>query len=472
MTTFSRRVLPFIAAFAGGTLCASVHAQATTNPDASKPKEVLREVYTGPIRTGWWNQAVFYQVFVRSFADATTGPLANDGIGDFVGLTEKLDYIQSLGANALWLMPITTSPSYHGYDTTDYRLIEPDYGTNQDFKNFMAECRKRNIRVIIDLVLNHCSDKHPWFIEAASGPKDPAKNPKRDWFIWRDKAPNWKGPWSQGIWHAINGEVYYGIFSPRMPDLNYRNEAVTKEMFDVISFWLKDMNIDGFRLDAIRHLIEVEHIQENTPETHAWLQRFFKHVAAEKPDAFSVGEVWSDSPIIATFMGDQMDSCFEFSLSSAILEAARTGNNAKLIEQIKQTTTLMPKHNYSTFLANHDQTRAITQLKGDLEKSRIAASLLLTLPGIPFLYYGEELGQIGDKPDENLRTPMQWTAGPNAGFSTAKPWRPPQKDYTIKNVQAMLKDEASLLNLYKNLIALRKQLPALREGGHHASCKL
>jgi glycosidase len=462
---------PFAACPVAITLAAAAcFAQATTNPAGpGKPPAAppaAPEVQPENTDKGWWNDAVFYEVFVRSFADSKTGPLANDGVGDIQGLIEHLDYIRDLGVGALWLMPVTQSPSYHGYDTTDYRAIESDYGTNDDFKRLMAECHKRNIKVVIDMVLNHCSSKHPWFIEAQKGPD----SPKRDWFIWEKARPAWKGPWNETVWHPNPApgqrDFYYGMFNHDMPDLNYRNALVTAEMRDTAKFWLTEMGVDGFRLDAVRHLIEDGKVQENTPETHAWLADFQKACKAVKPDCFTVGEIWAGTRDISGYVnGHEMDSAFEFELESKLIEAVKTGKSKPLLDAFKTSWYAFPKGAYSTFLTNHDQGRIMTAVKGDSWKAKTGASILLTMPGIPFLYYGEEIGMTGDKPDPKIRTPMQWTAAPTVGFTTGKPWQPPNADAAKTNVEVQAPIADSLLNHYKRLIKVRNSSAALRAGG-------
>ncbi|MDP1662899.1 MAG: alpha-amylase family glycosyl hydrolase [Phycisphaerales bacterium] len=451
-------------------LPASACAQATTNPAQApatgtipKGMPAARAAALG----GWWNDVVFYEVFVRSFADSTTGPLANDGIGDFQGLIERLDYLKDLGVGALWLMPITESPSYHGYDTTDYRTIERDYGTNDDFKRFMAECRKRNIKVVIDFVINHCSDEHPWFKQASADPQ----SLKRDWFIWEKTRPTWKGPWNQTVWHANpapgQSGFYYGMFNHDMPDLNFRNQGATAEIHDTAKFWLTEMGVDGFRLDAIRHLIEDGSVQENTPETHAWLKGFQTWCKSVRPDCFTVGEIWAGTHDIAGYVnGGEMDSAFEFELEGKLVESIKSGRAAPLAEAMRASFVSFPPGTYSTFLTNHDQGRIMTALKGDAAKARAAVSVLLTMPGIPFLYYGEEIGMTGDKPDPKIRTPMQWSSGPNAGFTApaAKPWQRPNADTESTNVAAQAQKPGSLLEHYRRLIAVRNDSEALRRG--------
>lgn len=460
-------------AFAAGTVLAptAILAQATTNPaPASKPQTTLKD-RSGDRIDNWWNETVFYQVFVRSFKDSETGPLANDGIGDFQGLIDTLDYLNDgkpetttdLGITGLWLMPVFEGPSYHGYETSDYYKIESEHGTNEDFKRFIAECDKRGIRVILDLVLNHTSKSHPWFKNAW----DP-KNPKHDWFIWSDTKPEWKGPWGQQVWFTPDGRnsgpYFYGIFSSHMPDLDYRNPEVTKEMNKVTEFWLKDYGVAGYRLDAIRHLIEDGQQQENTKGTHDWLKDWHKFYKKVKPDAFTIGEVWSSTDVIASYVPDQMDTCFEFDVSYATIDAINNTDKKRIGDALNKAWKAYPRNQFGSFLSNHDQTRVMTRFGNDFSKMKLAASMLFTQPGIPFLYYGEEIGQVGDKPDENLRTPMQWNSEPTVGFTKGKPWREAQPDYPSKNVAAQSADQDSLLNLYKKLVRLRTSNPALTKG--------
>ncbi|MBX3390717.1 MAG: DUF3459 domain-containing protein [Phycisphaeraceae bacterium] len=470
-----------LALIAGVSMACPAFGQATTNPSSASKKPGLAD-RSGERMDNWWNEAVFYQVFVRSFKDSEQGPLANDGIGDFAGLIEKLDYINDgdpntttdLGATALWLMPVFEGPTYHGYETSDYYKIESEHGTNADFKRFLDECKKRGIRVILDLVLNHTSSQHPWFKNAA----DP-KDPKHDWFIWSNSKPAWKGPWNQEVWFNAadaggrrstggGGPYYYGIFSSHMPDLNYRNPEVTKEMCKVTEFWLKDYGVDGYRLDAIRHLIEDGQQQENTKETHDWLRNWHTFYKSVNPTAFTVGEVWTDTATIASYVPDQLDTCFEFDVSFATIDAVNNADAKRLRDATMNAWKAYPRNQFCTFLSNHDQTRVMTRFGDDFTKAKLAASLLFTQPGIPFMYYGEELGVVGDKPDENLRTPMQWTAGANAGFTTGKPWRAANADASTKNVQAESSDPNSLLSLYRRLIRLRRDNPALAKGDYTA----
>lgn len=420
--------------------------------------------------TPWWNDAVFYQVFVRSFADSTTGPLANDGIGDLQGLIEKLDYLNDgdpqtsddLGVTGLWLMPIMPSPSYHGYDVTDFYSVNPQYGTTDDFKRLMTEAHQRGIKIIIDLVLNHTSSQHPWFKEALNNPD----SPRHAWYIWSKEKPNYTGPWGQPVWHSgLFSGYYYGIFDPGMPDLNYKNPEVTKEMQKVANFWLKDLGVDGFRLDAARHLIEEERIQENTQATHDWWKAFRKEYKAANRAALTVGEIWTNNAAVATYVkGDELDLAFNFDLAGAVLLGVRSGDAARIQAALSSSYELFGVERSATFLTNHDMNRAMDQLELDVVKAKLAAAVLFTTPGVPFIYYGEEIGMTGKKPDELIRTPMQWSAEPNAGFTTGKPWQGVNGDYPQKNVTLQSQDPASLLSFYRTMIHLRSSHTALRTG--------
>jgi len=419
----------------------------------------------------WWNDRVFYEIFVRSFADSTTGPLANDGIGDFQGLVEKLDYLNDgdpethsdLGVTGIWLMPINPSPSYHGYDVTDYYGINPQYGTRADFERFLAECHKRGIRVIVDLVLNHSSSEHPYFRKALAG------DPKyRDWYLFvdPDKVPDTLGPWNQIVWQRIGDQRFFGIFWSGMPDLNYRNPEVTAEAYRIADFWLNDVRVDGFRLDAARHLIEDGDVMSDTPETFAWLEGFEAHVRSGGRDPMIVGEIWTSTETVSEYVRKgAVDLAFEFDLAGAILDAAASGTKDKLEYTLRNVGESYPPNQFASFITNHDQDRVATVLRQDPAKLRLAAALLLTGPGVPFLYYGEEIGQVGAKPDELIRNPMPWNGGANGGFTAAaRPWERLQKGFETRNVATESADPQSLLSFYRRLIRLRQSEPALARG--------
>ncbi len=413
--------------------------------------------------TYWWNDAVFYEIFVRSFFDS-----GSDGRGDFNGLTAKLDYLNDgnpatttdLGVTALWLMPMMASPSYHGYDVTDYKAVEPDYGTMAQFEAFLAAAHARGIKVIIDLVLNHSSNQHPWFQQAASSPT----NARRDWFRWAPTNPGYQGPWGQNVWHQRNNAWYYGLFYDGMPDLNWQNPDLKAAMWDATSFWLRK-GVDGYRLDAVKYLIETGRTLENTPQTLALLEEFGDTVRANNPQAFTVGEAWSNSAAVVPYVQNgRLDACFEFDQAGAILNSLNAGNAAGLRTQLNLVNTVYPKLQFASFLTNHDQNRVFDQLGASMPKMKQAAALLLTLPGVPFLYYGEEVAMNGSGPDENKRRPMQWTAGSRAGFTTGNPWMALNPNYAQFNVATMAADPTSLLNHYKKLIGLRTASEALRKG--------
>jgi glycosidase len=410
----------------------------------------------------WWRSAVFYEVFVRSFQDSD-----GDGKGDLSGLIDRLDYLNDgdpstahdLGITALWLMPIMESPSYHGYDVVDYYRIEEDYGSNADFQRLMEEAHARGIRVIVDLVLNHTSSRHPWFLSSMA-----PESARRDWYVWTETPPLGLGPWGQTVWHRLGSASYFGLFWSGMPDLNYRTPAVTAQMLDIVRYWLVDMGADGFRLDAVRHLIETESQFSNTAATHFWLKGLFAAAKGWKPDALLVGEIWDDPQAIVPYLDSELDVAFEFSLAEAILQSAMSGNSRSLRSAIDRVLATYPAGRFATFLSNHDQERVMTRLRADADKAKLAAFILFTLPGTPFVYYGEEIGMTGAKPDERIRTPMQWEFARGCGFTSAIAWQPFAMDAALRSVAGETADSNSLLSHYRSLIALRAAEPALSVG--------
>jgi glycosidase len=405
---------------------------------------------------------VFYEIFVRSFYDSD-----GDGIGDIQGVVEKLDYLNDgdpattddLGVTGLWLMPISQSPSYHGYDVSDYFTIEEDYGTNEDFQRLLEEAHARGIAVIVDLVMNHTSTEHPWF-QGSIRPGSEGEG----WYIWTAMPESYTSPWGSEVWHDVGLRYFYGLFWSGMPDLNYRNGEVTAAMRDVIRFWLEDMGVDGFRLDAVRHLVEDGEVQANTPETHAWLQDFDRYVHALAPEALTVGEIWDETAAIAPYVPDEVDIAFEFNVAEEISTAIQLQRAGSLAETWQGVLDAYPLGQFGTFLTNHDQNRIMSELAGDIEAGKLAAGLLLTSPGVPFLYYGEEVGMRGVKPDERIRTPMQWDGSETAGFTTGAPWQALQNHVSTANVAVQTGEAASLLSTYRDLIRLRQAHPALQKG--------
>ncbi len=411
-------------------------------------------------QTDWKKGGTCYEVFVRSFYDSD-----GDGIGDLKGLIQKLDYINngtkggnhSLGARCMWLMPVDESPSYHGYDVTNYYRVNPQYGTNDDFKKLIAESHRRGIRVLVDLVLNHASSDHPFFQEALNNPA----SPYRDWFRWSATIPAGQEGWHRS---PVRNEYYYGFFWSGMPDLNYENPAVRDEAKKVATFWLREMGVDGFRLDAIPYLVEENGQRMHTRGTHAFLREFAAHVRSVAPNAFTIGEVWDSTGAMLAYYPDQLDAHFAFDISNAIVAAVRTGSMKGLFPPVLRLQRELPANRWCPFLRNHDQTRTMTELGGSASRAKLAATLLLTFPGLPFVYYGEEIGMTGDKPDPRLRTPMHWARGRAAGFTRGKPWESLQPDSSTANVEAEDGDKSSLLNLYRRLINLRAENSDLASG--------
>lgn len=430
----------------------------STPTAASEPQSITDEA-----GLYWWNEDVFYEIFVRSYLDSD-----DDGDGDFIGLIDELDYLNDhdpdtsgdLGVHSLWLMPIFPSPSYHGYDVIDYYNVNPDYGTLDDFRRFMDEAHQRGIRVIIDMPLNHTSSQHPWFIESQK-----PDSAYRDWYIWSDTDPGMIGPWGQQVWHSGATGYYYGVFWGGMPDLNYRNPEVTEEMENIFRFWLEDVGVDGFRLDGARYIVEEgDELADSEANLHFFedMRSFVKDI---NPDALLLGEVWTSNFAAASYLKrEALDLVFDFDLASAFMSSAGSGRAESALNQLKFSLKLFPPGQFAPFLTNHDMNRVMSQLGGDVEKAKNAATMLLTSPGVPFVYYGEEIGMLGQKPDERIRTPMQWSPEEHAGFTTGVPWQSVNPDYPEKNVVLQSTDHDSLLYFYNSLVRIRNQSEALRFG--------
>lgn len=471
-------------AFEGGTPGTETHREATVRyaepgtydvtlvvagPDGRDSLTVRDHVEVRPRpsdEAAWWHDAVFYEVFVRSFADSD-----GDGVGDFNGLTDRLDYLNDgdptttddLGVTGLWLMPVHPSPSTHGYDVTDYRAVNPEYGTAADFRRLLDEAHARGVRVVVDFVMNHSSSEHPWFRASERG-----EAPYRDFYRWSETDPGHRGPWGQDVWHRGARGHYYGLFWGGMPDLNYGAPAVRDSLFAAAEFWLRDVGVDGFRLDAVKYLFEDGSTLEDLPATHAFWGDFNDHVRRAAPEAYTVCEAWTATAGVVPYVADgRFGQCFEFDLASALLGALATGDARGLAARAQEVYGAYLGPGYATFLTNHDQDRVFGVLGEDERRARAAAAVLLTLPGTPFLYYGEEVGLTGRNDDGTNRRPMQWSAGPNAGFTTGAPWFPVDPGYAARNVAVAEGDPGSLLHWYRTFVGLRNGHAALRTGEYY-----
>ena len=415
----------------------------------------LLQVSGQPTPPSWQAETTFYEIFVRSFKDSD-----GDGIGDFQGILSQLDHLNDgdpttttdLGIGGIWLMPINPSPSYHGYDVTDYFGVNSDYGTQADFEALVDECHARGIRVIVDFVGNHSSSQHPHFLASASGPGDPF----RDWYVWSDSNPG-------GDWHGSANGWYYGLFWSGMPDWNVQNPDVVQYHYDIVDHWL-GLGVDGFRYDAVKHLVNEGNTYENHPGTFAYLEAFRDHYQSTNPEAICVGEAWTSTNVIAQYGPPHLDMCFEFGLAGGILNAVNQGQAAPFRGALDAVLAEHVPGAYAPFLTNHDQDRTMSVLGGDVDKAKLAAAVLLTLPGTPFLYYGEEIGMTGAGSHPNVRTPMHWTGGSQAGFTTGTPWSAAQPDVNSVNVAAQTGDPNALLSTYREFIHLRNAEPALQRG--------
>lgn len=414
---------------------------------------------------GNWPNAVTYEIFVQSFYDTD-----NDGIGDIPGVTAQLDYLKGLGIEALWLMPINPSPSYHKYDVVDYRDIHKDYGNIADFKKLMGEAHDRNIKIVIDLVVNHTGRDHPWFQEAIKNPQSAYRN----YYVWANKDSIAQEILKKEThldsdnitqWHAVAGsdQHYYGFFSEDMPDLNFDNPQVREEIIDIGRYWLEDMGVDGFRLDAARHIFPDDRPEDNI----AWWMEFRQAMEKIKPGVFLLGEIYTDAQTAAPYL-QGLPALFNFDMARALIDAINTergGNLLRLQGKIRNIyREIDPEYIDATFTSNHDQNRVASQLGGDKHKMRMAASLLLTLPGSPFIYYGEELGMLGVKPDQYIREPFNWAPDDNNRGETR--WLDPKysTDRSVDPLSQQKEDSASLYHHYKKFITLRNNSPVLTYG--------
>ncbi|WP_432866237.1 maltose alpha-D-glucosyltransferase [Microbispora rosea] len=459
----------------------------------------------------WYKRAVFYEVLIRGFADSN-----GDGTGDIRGLIEKLDYLQWLGIDCLWLLPLYESPLKDGgYDISDYMKILPDFGDLGDFIRLVDEAHKRGIRVIADLVMNHTSDQHPWFQASRNDPE----GPYGDFYVWSDTDEQYKDARiifidteaSNWTFDPVRGQYYWHRFFHHQPDLNFENPDVQDAMLEVIRFWL-DLGIDGFRLDAIPYLFEQEDTNcENLPATHAYLKRVRAEVDRLYPDRVLLAEANQWPADVVEYFGDPVtggDEChmaFHFPLMPRIFMAVRRESRYPISEILAQTPKIPENCQWGIFLRNHDELtlemvtdeerdymyseyakdprmranvgirrRLATLLDNDRNQIELFTALLLSLPGSPVMYYGDEIGMgdniwLGDR--DGVRTPMQWTPDRNAGFSSCDPGRlylpvimDPIYGYQAINVEAQQKSASSLLHFTKRMIEIRKRHPVFGLG--------
>ncbi|MFQ3177394.1 MAG: alpha-amylase [Pseudoalteromonas tetraodonis] len=453
----------------------------------------------------WWENAIFYQIWPRSFYDSDA-----DGHGDFNGMTQKLPYLQELGVNALWLTPMFEAPSYHGYDFTEFYQVENDYGSMDEFEAFIKAADDKGMKVILDLVINHISSNHEWFQRSANN-----EAPYADYFIWRDDMPKagsgWGHAWSNNdqpdaVWHwnETRQQYYYGAFGASQPDLNLRHPDVVAEMEKMAKFWL-DKGVAGFRLDAVRFAMESGgNAQADTDETIAYWQHFNQYVKSVDPEAYLVGEAWADIPVAAKYYGEGkgLDQGFDFEVGYKILGLLKPDASGEAqfgtMQSNQQVNTVdanvlkqnlqqrigstAPLDFFAPFLTNHDQERVAYQLTEHDDKAKLAAAMLFSSPGTPYIYYGEEIGltQGGTGHDVYKRAPMQWNNSNQAGFTQAQTswveqaelfgdnytqWWPEylaqQINAADRNVKAQQAQSNSLWRLYQHLIALKKQRPEL-----------
>ncbi|HEY1987761.1 MAG TPA: alpha-amylase family glycosyl hydrolase [Terracidiphilus sp.] len=442
----------------------------------------------------WWQYAVIYEIYPRSFQDSN-----GDGIGDLVGIQKRLDYLTQLGVDAIWISPVYPSPmADFGYDVADYCGIDPIFGTLEDFDRLLAEAHRRGLKVILDFVPNHTSDQHPWFLESRSS----HGNPRRDWYLWRDQPNNWLSNFGGSGWEhdSTTGQYYYHSFLKQQPDLNWRNPAVKQAMFDVLRFWMHK-GIDGFRVDVMWLMIKDDQFRDNPPNPgyrlgQASNNRFVPVYNSDRPEVHDlvaemravvdefeqrvlIGEIYLPVAQLMTYYGRDLSGAnlpFNFQLLQCAWSAAAVA------QVISDYEGALPQGAWPNWvLGNHDNARIASRV--GTRQARVAAMLLLTLPGTLTLYYGEELGmcnvpipadEVQDPFEKNEpglglgrdpeRTPMPWDDSPSAGFTTGWPWLPLGDEHEIVNVAALERDETSILRLYHNLIQLRRQYNTLVTG--------
>jgi alpha-glucosidase len=454
----------------------------------------------------WWQHAVFYEIYPRSYADSN-----NDGMGDLRGIASKLGYLHDLGVDAIWITPMFPSPQVDfGYDVSDYENVDPQYGSLADFDAMMREAKKQNVEIILDYVVNHTSDKHKWFIESKSS----RTNPKRDWFVWRDgKSPdqppnNWLSVFGHSAWKwdEATKQFYYHAFYTEQPDLNWNNPAVKKAMFDVTRYWYK-RGVAGFRLDAVDRIFEDPQLRDNPPqsgtnkygdpnqeevynkalpEVHDVLKGLRK--VADESNAVLIGETWTPNLAALKEYYGEHDNELQMPMDFLFTQV----NKLSPAEFRKQIAGVLDAGGWPVYvLSNHDIVRHYNRYgdgKHDDAIAKVMAALYLTIPGTPIMYYGEEIGMENNDPTrvedvkdpigkigwpqekgrDGERTPMQWNDSANAGFSSTKPWLPVPASYKTHNAEAERKNPDSILNFYRNVLKLRHDDPAMLEGKYVA----
>ncbi len=450
----------------------------------------------------WWQDGVIYQIYPRSFQDAN-----GDGIGDLVGIEQRLDYLVDLGVDAVWLSPIFPSPmADFGYDVADYTGIHPVFGTLDEFDSLLDACHRRGLKLLLDFVPNHSSDEHPWFIESRSS----RGNPKRDWYIWEDPSEdggppnNWLSVFGGSAWtfDETTGQYYHHAFLKRQPDLNWRNEELRNAMLDVLRFWF-DRGVDGFRIDVLWHIIKDDQLRDNPvnpdftegdnpyekvlpvfstdqPEVHD-IAAAMRKVADEYDERVLIGEIYLPIERLVTYYGHDgrgVHLPFNFLLLELPWDAR------EIDSAISEYEGALPEKGWPNWvLGNHDKSRIASRVGGD--QARVAAVMLLTLRGTPTLYYADELGMTDvDIPDDRLqdpqglqlgrefsrdpcRTPMPWDGTPKGGFTTGEPWLPLNDDIERRNVEAQSDDPQSMLRLHRRLLKLRRERRALAVGDYY-----
>ena len=457
--------------------------------------------------TLWYKDAIIYQLHVRTFCDSN-----GDGIGDFPGLMQKLDYLQELGVNAIWLLPFFPSPLRDdGYDISNYTAVHPSYGLLEDFKAFLAAAHDRGMRIIIELVLNHTSDQHSWFQESRSS----RENPKRDWYVWSETDNHYRGvriifvdtEMSNWAWDPLSKSYYWHRFFSHQPDLNYDNPAVFEAMWGVMKFWL-EIGVDGFRLDAVPYLVEREGTScENLPETHAIIRDLRKRVDQEYPGKMLLAEANQWPSDVCSYFGDadEFHMAFHFPLMPRMFMSVQLEDRKPIVEILEQTPQIPDSCQWCLFLRNHDELtlemvtdierdymydeyakdkgmrlnlgirrRLSPMMENDRWRVQLLNGLLMSMPGTPIIYYGDEIGMgdnvyLGDR--NGVRTPMQWNGGWNAGFSGADPERlysplisNPVYGYQAINVESQRRSQHSLLSWMKRIIHVRKTSRVLSRG--------